>query len=443
MELRNNKNKKKQFPSKNKLDKNLVEQFDSLLREIDDKENEENNICLLIMKIFYEKDFVPLTPNYLLKAISQMLSFAKYSDLQNEIITTLQKNKILFYKIKSKNKFQLNIKNCIEYLTSLAEKDKDSNTKFSVGEVIKTKIQYDSQLLEKEDDDYSPIRETNMSMVVDNNSSQFTFGDPNQNPIQMSETKVVKKFNLNGEDDQNEEIDNMKIKHLEDKATEKYIPNFDSLYDENGNIKQIQPKLSDFIKEYTEENPSQEDLNNLKDYYAQIQEILNSLQNKVNQFNNLSSSFNEVKTEIFNLKRLTDKQMTVLKIIVEEDEFLDESLFHDEREIYIEIRNDFKNLCVLLEDDYKHIKSLEQKINQIIKDTQEIFGHIKEKYLDNINDVQFTEFIEEINNLKCEEINANIKETLNLFDIYFKKMNSSLKEIENIAVEKKIYNAEE
>ena len=250
---------------------------DSLIKERDEKDKKEkirdlidkikknnelfeSDISNLIINCFIEKNYSSLHINDINSSLSKSKKYEgspiKFN-LRNDIINSL-KNNIIFHQIKKKNKFELNLEKTYNYLTSFLDSsvsNSNINGSNSISRLSKKSMVENS--IENGFVQTSPVfnfpeeQNSTVNFNQDDNQQQqkysysndedncFTFGEQSQikaNKIinkQDDEEIVIeyneddlKKFNRNNftEEEFNE---------LEKRANEKYIDNFEVLFDKN------------------------------------------------------------------------------------------------------------------------------------------------------------------------------------------------------------------
>ena len=268
----------------------------------------------------------------------------------------------------------------------------------------------------------------------------FTFGERSQEKFpkkKKSNTKKKKENNTEIKNNKNTN-NNINIGELENKALEKYIPEFDYIFDENKNFEILPKSSSDFYTIYKKFNMNQKNIKKLDDNIKKINSIINEIKAKIEPFNKLSSLFNEEKNELFNLNSVIHQQLKLMQIISESD-FLSKRIYINEKEIYISFQNIFKNLLKKLQEDFNEIKNMEKIINSLILDLKNVLNSISDEFVLKLNDnySQFYNLIKDINKNKIIPINVNMNDTLKLFNFYHNDFEKIFSQLDEKVMEKK------
>ena len=426
MELRERrKNKSRDNISKIKDNKFFIDQIKLLLNQIKINENLNSNISITIIQFFSDKNFIPLTQNEIVKNISNSTLFPslKNQNLKKEIISSL-KNSTLFKYVKKIGKYELNLENCNNYLNSLQQKEKEklkekevnstsneNSNSISNTSIIQPIINF-PEIENKVVYFVSEENQQNINFTLDedNIDNSFTFGEQSQ--IKMSNKNNIFK-------DENDLKSTAATEELENKALEKYIPDFDFIFDENKYFKNLVQISSEFLIIYKNTNSNAININKLDNDIKKLNTMIEQLNVKSNPFNEKSSLFNEEKNELFNNKSVIHQQLNLMQILLD-NEFLPIDLYNSEKEIFITYQDNFKKLFSQLQEHYNDIKDMEQEINKAILDLKNLLNEISDYFVLQLNEKysEFYNLIKNISNSKSMSINVNINETVKLFYFY-------------------------
>jgi hypothetical protein len=280
----------------------------------------------------------------------------------------------------------------------------------------------------------------NMSFILDEDNildNSFTFGEQSQIKAGHKNrfTMNMNMNNIKGENSENKNNSIINTEELENKALEKYIPEFDFVFDENKNFKILTKVASEFFTIYKKINLNEKNVIQLDESLKKVNSIITDLNTKIEPFNKLSSSFNEEKNELFNANSVILRQIKLMQIIAEND-FLSKELYIKEKEVLMFYQNVFKKMLNKLQEDFNEIKKLEKKINTIILNLKIILNSISDEFVLQLNEnyATFYNLIKEIAKNKSMPITVNMNETLKLFYSYiveFEKLYAKVEEKEN------------
>lgn len=420
MELRARKNKSKENLSLKKVEKDTNEQIKLLLNQLKKNKNININsdITLSIVQAMVDKNFISLSQNEIIKCLSS--SFPKNNNLRREVISCLKNN--IFTQLKKNSKYELNFEECAFYLKTYKDKDDSSNSnsdnsneKSGLNQpIISSVINFPE--IENKTVYFTPEdnqQNTNLTMEEENFDSSFTFGE--QSLIKASGHKnspyIIDENELKNISNDTEELEN--------KALEKYIPEFDLVFDENKYFKNLSEESTQFLNVYKSSNNNEINVNKLIEDIKKLNQLIEKFNLKINPFNKLSSLFNEEKNELFNSKSVIQQQLNLMQILVDND-FLPEDLYTTEKEILLIYQEDFKKLFNKLQDHYKDIKNMEQDINKLIVNLKNFLNEIADYFVLKLSD-KYSDYYNLILNItksKSIKINANINETVKLFHFY-------------------------
>ena len=436
MELRARKNKSKENLSLKKVEKDGNEQIKILLNQIKKNKNININsdITLSIVQAIVDKNFISLSQNEIIKCLSS--SFPKNSNIRREVISSLKNN--IFTQLKKNSKYELNFEECVFYLKTYKDKDDSSNSnnsneKTSLNQpIISSVINFPE--IENKTVYFTPDgnqENTNLTMEEENFDSSFTFGE--QSLIKASGHKNSPYIK-----DENE-LKNISndTEELENKALEKYIPEFDLVFDENKYFKNLSEESTQFLNLFKNSNNNEINVNKLNEDIKKLNQLIEKFNVKANPFNKLSSLFNEEKNELFNSKSVIQQQLSLMQILVDND-FLPEDLYTTEKEILLIYQEDFKKLFNKLQDNYNDIKNMEQDINKLIVNLKNFLNEIADYFLLKLND-KYSDYYNLILNItksKSIKINVNINETVKLFHFYISENERLFSKIEEQAKSK-------
>ena len=415
----------------------FINQLNNLLSQIQINKVVKSDIPFFIIQYFSKNNYRPISQSEIIKHISNPKSFpslTKCANLRDEILSALRNN-VIFE--KKKLKYELNFEKCVNYLSTYLEKNKNTNSD-SIESNISPKI---INFPENENDVVyfasSDENQLNMSFILneennkdnmdnlDNMDNSFTFGE-------QSQIKTNSRNEINMED-------------LENKALQKYIPEFEFVFDENKNFQNLGRIANEFLSLYkrinNNENNNIININILEDSIKKINSIMDELNIKIIPFNKKSSLFNEEKNELFNTNSVIHQQLKLMEIITDND-FLPKELYESERGIYIAYREEFKTLLNQLQSHFKEIKTMEQNINGNISDLKNLLNEISKEYSLQKNDnyCKFNNIIKDINKSSSIPINVNINETVKLFNSYITNFGNTFNKIEEKAKKKNASN---
>lgn len=446
MELRK-RNKSIDNISRKKDDKYFIDKINILLSQIRITNYSISDIPLIIISYFSMKGFRSLTQNDIIKYISNPTlfpSFSNYINLHNEILSSLNNNNI-FKTTKKKIKYELNLEKCYNYLNTYQEGNINTgNTKTD------TNYNYTPSLLNftTVDNDvlyFNSDNQLNMSFILEddktNLDNSFTFGEQSQ--IKMSNKNKWNTMNKENLEMKNYINNNIKIntnintEELENKALEKYIPEFEYVFDENKNFQILMKVASEFVINYKKININHKNNNKLEEIIRKINEKLNEFNSKVEPFNKMSSTFNEVKNELFNANSVIHQQLNLMQIIVEND-FMQKGVYNSEKELCMFYQDVYKKLLNKLQEDYNQIKHMEKIINNIIIDLKNMLNRISDEFIYKLNEnnTKLYNLINDITKNRSIPINVNINDTLKLFHSYIVDFENLFVKVEEKTKEK-------
>ena len=437
---------------KERDEKDKKEKIRDLIDKIK-KNNElfESDISNLIINCFIEKNYSSLHINDINSSLSKSKKYEgspRKFNLRNDIINSL-KNNIIFHQIKKKNKFELNLERTYNYLTSFLDSsvsNSNINGSNSISRLSKKSIVENS--IENGFVQTSPVfnfpeeQNSTVNFNQDDNQQQqkysysndedncFTFGEQSQikaNKIinkQDDEEIVIeyneddlKKFNRNNftEEEFNE---------LEKRANEKYIVNFEVLFDKNKYLSNLQQNLKDLFKLYKKNNENKTDFSNLDSKLNQIYSFIKDLElNNINPFNKLSTSFNEKKAEFINTYKVIKIQYNSWKLMCSIDLTRDKNykqIQRNEKETMKQLIDEMKKVFQHIQKDYEETKSYEKKIIDIISKIKLSLREICDEFLEAQKELyqDFYSIVNNIVNYQIALIKVNINDTVKCFYCY-------------------------
>ena len=429
MELR-----KRNCSRDNILGKNLfINQVNNLLKNIKIVEYSLSDIPLVIIKYFSEKNFRSLSPNEIIKYITNFILFpslAKITNIKDEIISALRNN-CIFEQSKKKAKYDLNLEKCANYLStyqSSNNKYTNSDSKIISQPPIMTFPENENNIVYFASDN----NQLNMSFILDEEKidNSFTFGE--QTIIKSSNKDNQKMINMKLDNNEpKENINNLNTDELENKAQEKYIPKFEFVFDEKKNFASLLKVANEFFNIYKRINLNEININKLNESIKKVNLVMNELNVNKEPFNKLSSLFNEEKNELFNANSVIKQQLELLRILVENN-FFSKEFYDNEKEILISFQDKFKRLLNKLQEDFDEIKKMEDKINDIIFNLKNLLNGISDEFVLKSNDnySKFYNLIKSISKNKNVSINVNMDETVKLFYSYIAEFEKAFDKIE-------------
>ena len=443
--------KSRESAIKEKDDKDKKYKIKDLMQKIKITTLQESDIIsYLIINCFTEKNYSSLNVNEIHTLLSKSKKYEdslKKYNLRNEIIISLKNNNI--FHEKSKNKYELYLDRTLIYLTSYLETSvtnsningSNSISKMSKKSIIENNIE--NGLVQ-----YSPVfsfPEEQNSIVnfnVEDNSQQqklssyssddgnaFTFGENSQikgnrinNKFDDEEIIVkyseeeLKKFKRNN-------LTNEEFNELEKKSNEKFIDNFETLFDKNKYLSNLAQNLKNLFKLYKKNNENRTDFSDLNNKLGQIYLLINEIEvNQKTNYINYSTSFNEKKLDLINIFKAIKSQYdscTSLKSIDSKDKSL-KSLQENEKEMIKELINEIKKVFEKLQDDYESAKLCEKQINENISNIKLNLRKICDEFLEKKKELynDFYTLVNNIEKIQIELIKVNINDTVKCFYCY-------------------------
>ena len=443
--------KSRESAIKEKDDKDKKYKIKDLMQKIKITTLQESDIIsYLIINSFTEKNYSSLNVNEIHTLLSKSKKYEdslKKYNLRNEIIISLKNNDI--FHEKSKNKYELYLDRTLIYLTSYLETSvtnsningSNSISKMSKKSIIENNIE--NGLVQ-----YSPVfsfPEEQNSIVnfnVEDNSQQqklssyssddgnaFTFGENSQingnrinNKFDDEEIIVkyseeeLKKFKRNN-------LTNEEFNELEKKSNEKFIDNFETLFDKNKYLSNLAQNLKNLFQLYKKNNENRTDFSDLNNKLGQIYLLINEIEvNQKTNYINYSTSFNEKKLDLINIFKAIKSQYdscTSLKSIDSKDKSL-KSLQENEKEMIKELINEIKKVFEKLQDDYESTKLCEKQINENISNIKLNLRKICDEFLEKKKELynDFYTLVNNIEKIQIELIKVNINDTVKCFYCY-------------------------
>ena len=437
---------------KEKEDKEKKEKIRELFQKIKINNLPESDLLsYFIINSFIEKNYIPLHVNdihtFLSKSKKYEESLKKYN-LRNDLMNSLKINNI--FHSKKNNTFEIYFDKTINYLSSFLDTSiSNSNINGSNSISKRSKKSIIENSIENGFVQNSPVfnfpEEQNsvVNFSVEDNSMQqkcscyssddgiaFTFGEHSQikaNKInnKQDDEEIIAEYNE--EDLKKFSRNNFTVEEfneLEKKANEKYIDNFETLFDKNNYLSNLQDNLKGLLKLYNKYNENKADFYNLDNKINnKIYSLLNDLKlNKISPYNKLSTSFNEKKSELINIfkaiksiydtcnlfKSIDSKDKTVKKFLQSEKEMI--------KELIDEIKKIFQELL----KDYEETKLYEKQINEIISKIKLNLREICDEFLEKKKALyqDFYNFVNNVVNYQIELIKVNINDTVKCFYCY-------------------------
>ena len=443
--------KSRESAIKEKDDKDKKYKIKDLMQKIKITTLQESDIIsYLIINSFTEKNYSSLNVNEIHTLLSKSKKYEdslKKYNLRNEIIISLKNNDI--FHEKSKNKYELYLDRTLIYLTSYLETSvtnsningSNSISKMSKKSIIENNIE--NGLVQ-----YSPVfsfPEEQNSIVnfnVEDNSQQqklssyssddgnaFTFGENSQingnrinnkfddeEIIMKYSEEELKKFMRNNFTDE-------EFNELEKKSNEKFIDNFETLFDKNKYLSNLAQNLKNLFQLYKKNNENRTDFSDLNNKLGQIYLLINEIEvNQKTNYINYSTSFNEKKLDLINIFKAIKSQYdscTSLKSIDSKDKSL-KSLQENEKEMIKELINEIKKVFEKLQDDYESTKLCEKQINENISNIKLNLRKICDEFLEKKKELynDFYTLVNNIEKIQIELIKVNINDTVKCFYCY-------------------------
>ena len=400
-----------------------------------------------IIYCFIKQNFRPLSINEIVSILSEANKLENDSqkyNVRNKVMASLKSD--IFR--KKKYKFDLDMDKTVNYLASFLESRPPSNLNNSSSDSKKSDL-----TLEKNNIRVSPVfkfpecqnetiyfppydnQQKSSCSNIDDNS--FTFGEQSQikinkinkkdeeeTLIKLNETQIKKLNKKNFGDDE--------FKELENKAIEKYIPEFELIFDRNYYLSNLEQEMKELFKSHENNNVDKPYFSELENDLNNIYSLLKDYGLKIKQFTENSSLFNEQKRELLILRDVIQDQLKLIKIILKTN-FIPEESISSEKGIFKLYVETFKNIFVNFQENYGKSKSNEKEINEIIikirRNLKRICANFPEeatKELENLKQI--------VKNIEVSEsipIKVNINETVKLFYYYINEFENYFLEIES------------
>ena len=425
------------------------------------KKNKKSNsdITLAIAECFLDSNFSSLTKDDIIEYLSQqnkLSSVSKNKNFSKNVQSSLKKNKI--FKQKKSAIYELNLKECITYLKSYNNKDETDNLN-SNDSSNENKNPVISPLINfSENENMKSFEDDRQNIIIEANNidNSFTFGEQSQ--ILISNKNIP----YNSENNENEVEGNIIDTDLEAKVIEEYIPEFEYEFDSDKNFENLIQKFSQFFNIYKEQNKNQNNIINLDNTYyilnlnyletnqtlfvyyiklskdiKNLNELIEELNIKINQFNNLSSLYNGEKNELFNYNSVIHQQLNLMQLLVD-NSFMPKELYNGEKEVLFTYNKHFKDLMKKLKEHYQNVQNIKPDINKDITKLKIFLNEIADYYELKLNNnyADYYNIIININNGKSSEFNININETERLFNSYIKENEVIFSRIESLSNQK-------
>ena len=458
---------------KERDDKEKKEKIKDLMNKI--KKNQElfnKDISNYIINCFIEKNFFVLQVNeintYLSKSKKNEGTSPIKSNLKNDIKNSLE-NTTIFRQAKKKNNFELNLEESIKYLTSLLDTNESNISNISSSNInssnsaskaskktnkafekITAFIQYSPVFNYPEnqnDISFTNIEENNQQKCssYSNGDDYFTFGEQSQNKInkiinKQDEEEYIIEYN---EDDVRKMSKNnyseKEFKELEKKSNEKYIENFQDLFDKKQYLANLNENLKALFKLYKENNKNMTDFSELDNRInLNIYDLIKDLElNKINPYNKLSKAFNDKKKDFITLHNLFLIQYNSIKLVLNVDWAEDKKIKQinkNEKEILNNSINKIKEIFKEMQKDYEEAKHYEKQINETISKIKANLKEICDDFLEKKKEL-YQEFYATVNNIVNSPINiikVNINDTVKCFYCYIDEIEKYYLEISDI-----------
>ena len=168
-----------------------------------------------------------------------------------------------------------------------------------------------------------------------------------------------------------------------------------------------------------------------------MNELIEELNIKINQFNNLSSLYNGEKNELFNYNSVIHQQLNLMQLLVD-NSFMPKELYNGEKEVLFTYNKHFKDLMKKLKEHYQNVQNIKPDINKDITKLKIFLNEIADYYELKLNNnyADYYNIIININNGKSSEFNININETERLFNSYIKENEVIFSRIESLSNQK-------
>jgi hypothetical protein len=435
-------------------DKNKIEKIKKLIIKLKKNENLVLDISIYIIQCFIQEEFKELNVNEIINAIKEYEDYEnstnKYN-IRNDVMNAIKNNEI-FHQGKKRYKYALNLEKTINYLISYLDSRSNSinttsnNMEFNNIDSKKSKLfnssisspvfnfpenQNNTIYFQSEE---SPQKLSNSNM----DETCFTFGEQSQikvikNPRKDEEEIMIQ---YTPEEIKNILIDNFtndEFKIIENKAIEKYIPEFEVIFDGNNYFSNLEQNYKKVLIKYKNNNTDKNALSKFENCVNNINLLMNDLKIQKIVFNEKSFEFNEQKSELFNMSNVIFDQYKLLKIVIQ-NIFIPEEFVDIEKKLFQLFQKNFNDLFALLQKNYKDIKSNEIKIKDLIHKIKESLRILCDDILKkDKSNKEYQDFLEMaknyIENDECSIIRVNINETVKLFYCYineFKQFFSNL-----------------
>ena len=420
------------------------ERIKNLMDRIKNNEYFNKDNFISIINCFIKQNFRPLSINEIVSIICDINKLENDSqkyNVRNKVMGSLTNN--IFR--KKKYKYDLDLEKTVIYLTSLLDSRPPFNSNDSISNSKKSDTTLEKNYIKvspvfnfpdcQNETIYFPSDENQQKSSCSNvDDNSFTFGEQSQikiNKKDEEETLIklnedeIKKLNKNN-------IYDEEFKKLENKASEKFIPKWELIFDRNNYFVNLEQYIKEFFKSHEKSNENNADFlkieNDINDLYSLIKEF--GL--KSNSFTKHSSLFNEQKGELNSMKDVIYNQFKLIRIILKAN-FIQEELISNEKRILKSYVETFKNIFMHLQENYDKSKLLEKEINEVLlkikNNLKMIREHFPNKKIEKYK--EFEKFVENIENGESIPIKVNINETVKLFYYYINKFEDYFLEIES------------
>ena len=437
---------------KEKEDKEKKEKIKDLLPKIKINNLQDSDLLsYLIINCFMEKNYTPLQINEIHTLLSRSKKFEvslKKYNLRNDIMCSLATNNI--FHNKKNNTYELYFDRTLNYLTSFLESS-ISNSNINGSNSI-SKMSKEGSIENNFENGFvqnSPVfnfpeeQNSTVNFNVEDNSLQqiYSYSSDDGNAFTFGEHSQIKANKINNKQDDEEIIveyneDDLKkfsrnnfteneFNELEKKSNEKFIDNFETLFDKNQYLSNLKENLKNLLKLYKKNNENKTNISDLENkIFNHIYSLFKDLElNNIKQYNEKSASFNEEKSELINIFKAIKSQYDSLKLIKSIDSTKEKNIKdiqQNEKAMMKELIDEIKNIFQKLQRDYEETKLYEKQINENISKVKLHLREICEQFLEKKKELyqDFYTLVNNIENYPIELIKININDTVKCFYCY-------------------------
>ena len=165
-------------------------------------------------------------------------------------------------------------------------------------------------------------------------------------------------------------ISDEEIKELRNKALEKKVPNFNSIFDNY--LQNLEKEVKEFFKLYQNNNEKKDNFKKLEEDINELYSLIKDKYLKKTSFDDLSCLFNEEKEALLLIINMIHTQYKIIK----KARLINDECIPKEKDIIESYIKKFKDLPNKLQDNYEKIKENEKEINEKIYKIKKILKEI-------------------------------------------------------------------